>query len=150
MKQCSLGRTVHICAWPRRWRALALGTALIFSTQTYGCALLIAGGAAGAAAGGVSDVQAHKEEHHSPMTYAGTVLANIPYFPAKVVFAGLGATASGVTYLATLGKEQPADKIWDATVKGNYVLTPRMIEGKEPVRFVGTTTTSETTRTALR
>ncbi len=150
MKQCSAERTVHTRAWRVHWRALALGTALIFSAQTYGCALLIAGGAAGAAAGGVSDVQAHKEEHHGPMTYAGTVLANIPYFPAKVVFAGLGATASGVTYLATLGKEQPANNIWDAAVKGNYVLTPSMIEGRETIRFVGTTTTSEPTRTALR
>ncbi len=133
----------------RGWRALALGIALIFSAQTYGCALLLAGGAAGAAAGGASDVQA-RNEHHSPMTYAGTVLANIPYFPAKVIFAGLGAVASGVSYVATLGKEQPADNIWDASVKGNYVLTPRMIEGKQPVHFVGTTQTPRTTGTALQ
>ena len=136
-------------ACTRGWRAIALGTALFFSAQTYGCALLLAGGAAGAAAGTASDVQA-RDEHHSPMTYAGTVLANIPYFPAKVIFAGLGAAASGVSYLATLGRQQPADTIWDASVKGNYVLTPRMIEGRQPVRFVGTTRTPRTSGTALQ
>ncbi len=133
-----------------RLRALAIATVLAFTVQSYGCVLLLAGGAAGAAAGGASDVQANKAEHHSPMTYAGTVLANIPYFPAKVIFAGLGAAATGVSYVVTLGKEQPADTIWDASVKGNYVLTPRMIEGRQPVHFVGTTRTPSTSRTALR
>ncbi len=134
MRSCT-GRRASNCA--RRMRMLALSTVLVFTVQSYGCALLIAGGAAGAAAGGASDVRA-KSEHHSAMTYAGTVLANIPYFPAKVIFAGVGAAASGVSYVATLGKEQPADTIWDASVKGNYVLTPGMIEGRQPVHFVGT------------
>ncbi len=136
-------------ACPRGLRALAVGTVLVFTLQSYGCALLIAGGAAGAAAGGASDVRA-KNEHHSAMTYAGTVLGNIPYFPAKVIFAGLGAAASGVSYVVTLGKDQPADKIWDASVKGSYVLTPRMIEGRQPVHFVGTTETPRSRQTARR
>ena len=98
---------------------------------------MIAGAATGGAAGGVASARESKEEHHSPMTYVGTVLANIVYFPAKVLFAGGGAVASGVSYVATLGRPQPTDEIWDASVKGTYVVTPRMIEGRAPVHFVG-------------
>ena len=71
------------------------------------------------------------------MTYAGTVLANVVYVPAKIVFAGAGAATSGVAYIVTLGDTETSDSVWNASVGGNYVLTPNMIEGDEPVRFVG-------------
>jgi len=118
-----------------------LGLALFASTGTSGCALLVAGGAAGAAAGGAADVQAHGEHDHGAMTYVGTVVANIPYFPAKVLFAGLGAATSGAAYVLTVGLNEPSNAIWDAAVKGNYVLTPAMIEGRQSVHFVGTAET---------
>jgi hypothetical protein len=115
------------------------GIAIAFcvAAQISGCALLIAGAASGGAAGTAVSVKEGREEHHGPMTYAGTVLANVVYFPAKVVFAGVGAVASGVAYVATLGRPQPTATIWDASVKGNYVMTPQMVEGKAPVHFVG-------------
>jgi hypothetical protein len=99
--------------------------------------LAIAGAASGGAAGTIASVKDSRSESHSPMAYAGTVLANVGYFPAKVVFAGAGAVTSGMSYLVTLGKPQPTEEIWNASVKGNYVVTPTMIEGKAPVRFVG-------------
>ena len=77
------------------------------------------------------------DEHHSPMTYVGSVLASAVYFPAKVVLAAGGAVASGVTYVATLGNPEPTRKVWDASVEGDYVVTPRMIEGREDVDFIG-------------
>ena len=76
-------------------------------------------------------------EHHSPMTYVGSVLASAVYFPAKVVFAAGGAVASGLTYVVTGGNENSTEKVWDASVEGDYVVTPRMIEGREDVDFVG-------------
>jgi hypothetical protein len=108
-----------------------------FVAQTPGCALLVGGAAAGAAAGGVSSVRASEEHHYSAMTYTGTVLANIVYFPAKVLFAGGGALTSGIVYLGTFGRRAPADQIWDASVDGDYVVTPAMVAGDRPVQFVG-------------
>lgn len=102
-----------------------------------GCALLVVAAASGGAAGTAVSVQEGRQEHHAPMTYAGTVLANVVYVPVKVLFAGGGAVASGVTYVATLGRPEPTTKIWKASVGGNYVMTPRMIEGKAPIHFVG-------------
>lgn len=108
-----------------------------FSLQTAGCPFLVAGAAGGAAAGGAASAQGSEREHHSALTYTGTVLANVPYVPVKIVFAGLGALASGVSYVATLGQSNLPDSIWDGAVKGNYVLTPRMVEGRDTIHFVG-------------
>jgi hypothetical protein len=120
-----------------RFSHLVIACTLCLALETSGCALLIVGAASGGAAGTVVSAKHSREEHHSPMAYAGTVLANVVYFPAKVLFAAGGAVASGVTYVATLGRPRPTDEIWNASVKGNYVMTPRMIEGKAPVHFIG-------------
>lgn len=117
-----------------RFAATALVVAL--SLPTSGCALLVGGAIAGGAAGGAASVD-ESNEHHSAGAYAGSVLASAVYFPAKVLFAAGGAVASGVTYLATLGNPEPTRKVWDASVEGDYVVTPRMIEGREPVDFIG-------------
>ena len=117
-------------------KPLVLGAALILCIASSGCALLVAGAAGGGAAGAAAS--AKDEQQHAPMTYAGTVLANVFYVPAKIVFAGAGAAASGVAYVVTLGDSSTSNEIWNASVGGNYVLTPRMIEGEEPVRFVAT------------
>jgi len=123
----------------RRFRPSLFAGALVFVLLIHvqGCALLIAGGVAGGAAGGATAAKDSRREEHSAGTYAGTVLANVLYVPAKAVFAGVGAVTSGVTYLVTLGNPTPTASVWNSTVNGDYVLTPNMIEGKEPVHFVG-------------
>ncbi len=107
------------------------------AVQLSGCALLIAGAASGGAAGTAASVKEGGESDHAPMTYAGTVVANVVYFPAKVLFAAGGTVASGVSYVVTLGRPQPTTSIWNAAVKGDYVMTPKMIEGNAPVHFTG-------------
>jgi hypothetical protein len=71
------------------------------------------------------------------MTYVASVLASVVYFPAKVVFASAGAVTSGVAYLVTLGNAHPVDSIWTASVEGDYVVKPDVIDGTRPLRFVG-------------
>lgn len=101
-----------------------------------GCPLFIAG-AAGGAAGTVASVEESQDEHHSPATYAGTVLVDVFYFPAKVVVAGAGVVISSLAYLVTVGDSSAFSSVWNSAVKGDYVVTPRMIEGKERVHFFG-------------
>jgi hypothetical protein len=74
---------------------------------------------------------------HHPASYFGSAFASTLYFPAKLVFALGGALASGVAYVATLGDSQPSQRIWDASVEGDYIVTPSMIEGTDHVDFVG-------------
>ena len=110
---------------------------LCLSLPVSGCALLLAGAAVGAAAGAAVSVKENRARHHSPLTYAGTVLANVMYVPAKVVFAGAGALTSGVTYIVTVGRPEPTEMIWNTAVGGDYVMTPSMIEGGQPIHFAG-------------
>jgi hypothetical protein len=102
--------------------------------QGTGCALFVGGAAGGAAGGGAA---ALGDRGHPPMSYVGSVLASAVYFPAKVAFALGGAVTSGVAYVATLGNPEPSREIWDASVEGDYVVTPSMIEGRDDVDFVG-------------
>ena len=110
--------------------ALALGSST-------GCVLLGVGAAGGGVGGGVASAKASNQEQHSAATYTETVVANVVYFPAKALFAGAGAITSGVTYLATGGSHEPAGAVWRSAVDGDYILTPDMIEGSEPIHFVG-------------
>ncbi|MCO6430725.1 MAG: hypothetical protein J5J00_07670 [Deltaproteobacteria bacterium] len=103
-----------------------------------GCGALAAGAAGGAAAGSVESAQAAESpQEHSTGTYVATVLSNVVYFPAKVIFAGAGAATTGVAYLVTGGDREVTNNIWNSSVGGTYVVTPDMIEGDESVRFVG-------------
>lgn len=121
-------------------RRLAIKLVLLVSLldlSSSGCAPLVVGAAAGGAGGVVSSAKAAKEEHHSTGAYIGSVLANVPYFPAKVIFAGGGSIASGLVYMGSLGNWESAKPIWNASVMGNYLVTPNMIDGEERARFVG-------------
>ena len=105
--------------------------------HTSGCVAAVAGAAAGGAAGTAVSVKEEREEHHSPLTYVGTVLANVVYVPGKVVFAGVGALTSGAAYVLTLGDAEVSRSIWNPSVNGDYVVTPDMIDGRTAVNFVG-------------
>ena len=74
---------------------------------------------------------------HAPMTWVGTVFSNVVYIPAKVVYAGLGVVTTGLTFVLTGADRSVSNRVWNASVEGTYLVTPRMIEGKVPVRFVG-------------
>lgn len=100
-----------------------------------GCAPLVVGVAAGATGGAVESVNQPKS--YGPGAYAGSIAGSALYFPAKVIFAAGGAVASGLTWTVTGGDRQRAGRVWDTTVNGDYVLTPGMVAGNEPIRFVG-------------
>jgi hypothetical protein len=72
---------------------------------------------------------------------AGTVGANLFYVPAKVLYGVLGGITGGAGYLLTGGNSQTSDTIWRSSLGGDYVLTPDMIKGKEPIHFSGPTET---------
>ncbi len=72
----------------------------------------------------------------------GTVLVDVIYVPAKVVYAILGGIVGGGAYALTGGNEQTANTIWRSSLGGDYVVTPDMLAGKEPIHFSGPTDTA--------
>jgi hypothetical protein len=73
---------------------------------------------------------------------AATVLADVIYVPVKVVYALLGVFVGAGTWALTAGNTQVANTVWRSALGGDYVLTPGMIEGKEPINFSGPTETA--------
>lgn len=72
---------------------------------------------------------------------AGALFGNVLYIPAKLVYAVGGGLVGGLAYLVTAGNIQTSDTIWRSSLGGDYVLTPDMIEGNQPINFSGPTGT---------
>jgi len=66
-----------------------------------------------------------------------TVVANVVYIPAKLVYAALGGVTGILAYGLTLGSAATATDIWVPSIGGDYVLTPAMVAGEEPFYFIG-------------
>jgi len=66
-----------------------------------------------------------------------TGLSNLVYVPAKLVYASLGGLTGGLALGLTGGDLNTAEAIWEPSLKGDYFLTPGMIQGQEPISFAG-------------
>ena len=69
----------------------------------------------------------------------GAIASNVLYVPAKLVYGTLGGIAGGAGYALTGGNKRVADTIWRSSLGGDYIITPDMITGNEPVHFSGPT-----------
>ena len=78
---------------------------------------------------------------------AAALFGNLLYFPAKLVYALLGTIVGGGTYLVTAGNAQAASTVFRAALGGDYVLTPQMVAGQQPINFSGPTETPPLTTT---
>jgi hypothetical protein len=67
-----------------------------------------------------------------------TVLTNVLYMPAKLVYATAGGLTGGFAYALTGGDFQTAETVWVTSMGGTYVITPGMLQGQEPIAFTGT------------
>ena len=71
----------------------------------------------------------------------GALFCNVLYIPAKLVYALFGGIIGGGTYLATAGNSQAANTVWRSSLGGDYVVTPQMLAGEQPLNFSGPTDT---------
>jgi hypothetical protein len=72
---------------------------------------------------------------------AAALFGNLLYIPAKLTYAVVGSVVGGGTYLVTAGNTQAANAVWRSALGGDYVLTPQMIAGEQPINFSGPTGT---------
>lgn len=61
------------------------------------------------------------------------------YGAFKLAFAGAGIIIGGLTWVFTGGDDQAAQRVWDASMKGTYIITPEHLSGEKPIIFVGPT-----------
>lgn len=67
-----------------------------------------------------------------------TVLSNVVYMPAKLVYATIGGITGGLALGLTGGDMDTAETVWVTTMGGTYVITPRMLQGEDSIAFAGT------------
>ena len=72
---------------------------------------------------------------------AGSIVTNVLYIPAKR-YALFGGLVGGGAWCLTGGNTQTANTIWRSSLGGDYVVTPDMLAGKEPIHFSGPTETA--------
>ena len=59
------------------------------------------------------------------------------YAPIKVTYVMLGGFFGGFAYVLTAGNERVAQSVWDASLKGDYWLTSKQLQGEEAIHFKG-------------
>lgn len=65
----------------------------------------------------------------------GSVFTTLVYAPVKATFCILGGITSGFTL--PFAGPQTAEKVATRACGGTWAITPDVLKGKEPVRFVG-------------
>jgi hypothetical protein len=82
-----------------------------------------------------ADAGAHESTPAQIGSGVGSVVGSAVYFPFKASFCILGGLGSGVTLIAA--GPQAANKVASASCRGTWAITPDMVKGERPVKFVG-------------
>jgi hypothetical protein len=69
-----------------------------------------------------------------------TVLANLGYIPAKLVYAIVGGVTGTFAYGLTGANYAVAERIWVPSLGGDYVINAEQLRGNQPIYFSGTAT----------
>ena len=59
------------------------------------------------------------------------VLSSAIYSPIKVQYALVGAFTGGVAWAVSRGKTELAQKIWEPSLGGEYLITPQVLRGSK-------------------
>ncbi len=65
---------------------------------------------------------------------AGSVAGTLAYTPLKAVLCFMGGSASGLLFVTSGAKA--ASTLAGAACKGTWIITPDILKGKEPLKFV--------------
>jgi hypothetical protein len=77
-----------------------------------------------------------------------TVLTNIVYMPAKLVYSALGGLTGALAFALTGGNLDTAETVWVTAMGGTYVVTPGMLRGEENIAFAGNSSSETADTTA--
>ncbi len=87
---------------------------------------------------GLAQERSNEETENTPTQYGlgvASVFTSLPYSIGKFAFATMGGIFGGFTYLFSAGNMKAANAVWDTSMRGTYVITPRHLKGEESVRF---------------
>ncbi len=74
---------------------------------------------------------------YNAATGLGSTLCTLVYTPLKISYAAGGTLISGLAWIWTRGDKDIAGPIFKSSVRGDYIVTPRNLEGRDKLVFVG-------------
>lgn len=77
---------------------------------------------------------------------AAAGLTSVVYAPLKVAYAAGGSVVAGLAYVLSGGDREVAKPIFDASVRGDYVVTPEHMTGERELEFIGRSQSDERLR----
>ena len=67
----------------------------------------------------------------------GCAFINLIYGPTKMLWATGGAIVSGFAWVFSAGDIDVAKPIWDASMRGDYMVVPDQLRGRRGLDFIG-------------
>ena len=67
----------------------------------------------------------------------GCGLVHRVYGPVKILYATGGAIVSGFAWVFSAGDTDVAKPIWDASMRGDYMVGPDQLRGRRGIEFIG-------------
>ena len=67
----------------------------------------------------------------------GAALCSLLYGPVKIVYATLGLVFGGMAWGLSGGDSDVMDAVVTPAVRGDYVVTPAILRGEQPLEFIG-------------
>jgi hypothetical protein len=89
---------------------------------------------------GLAQDKSNEETESTPTQYGlgvASVFTSLVYSIGKFAFATMGGIFGGFTYVFSAGNQKAANAVWDTSMRGTYVISPRHLKGEEPIRFFG-------------
>ena len=68
---------------------------------------------------------------------AAAALATLVYGPVKLAYAGSGLLVGGLAWLLSAGDNDVAKPIFTTSIRGDYVITPEHLTGRDEIDFFG-------------
>ena len=83
--------------------------------------------------------EATQARHRDAGIGLASVLANVIYVPAKLVYAVVGSVTGAAAWGLTGGNTEVAKGVWVASLGGDYFLAREMVSGDRKIHFSGPT-----------
>jgi hypothetical protein len=68
---------------------------------------------------------------------AAAAISSLIYGPVKLVYATGGLVIGALAWVFTAGDSQVAEKVFTRSLRGTYVITPKILVGEERLDFIG-------------
>jgi hypothetical protein len=109
-------------------------------TKTVAIMMIVAFSSLTVVSTGLAQEKSNEDMENTGTQYGlgiASFFSSLPYGAIKFAYATFGGIIGGFTYVLTAGNEKAARSVWDTSMRGTYVITPRHLKGEEPVRFFG-------------